>query len=68
MKLGTAPRALTLRRVDPARPGSDGHPHWSPNGRQVAFHRSRGESFDIYVVAATGRARPRLIGEGFEPA
>lgn len=32
------------------------------------FHRSRGEMFRLYVVAVARGSRPRLLGEGFDPA
>jgi Tol biopolymer transport system component len=39
---------------------ADGHPAFSPDGKQVAF--TRGE--DLYVVAVAGGAKPKLLRHG----
>ncbi len=53
-----APQRLTVN------PGNDGAPHWSPSGRQIAFHSARPTSghsnLEIYVMGEDGSAPTRL--------
>jgi TolB protein len=53
-----APRRLTVN------PGNDGGAHWSPSGRQIAFHSSRPASghsnLEIYVMEDDGSGQRRL--------
>jgi TolB protein len=53
-----APRRLTVNS------GNDGSPHWSPDGRHIAFHSARPTAghanLEIYVMADDGSAQTRL--------
>jgi Tol biopolymer transport system component len=53
-----APRRLTVN------PGNDGGAHWSPNGREIAFHSARSgaghSNLEIYVMNDDGGAQTRL--------
>ena len=51
---GGRARALTRGKAD------DGDPAWSPDGRFIAFVRSRGGVYDLYVMRADGRDPRRL--------
>jgi dipeptidyl aminopeptidase/acylaminoacyl peptidase len=54
-----------------AQPGPDTNPHWSPDGKQVAFQSALGKldffhsNARIAVVAATG-GDPRSVTDGFD--
>ncbi len=37
------------------------HPQWSPSGREITFHSSRGESYDIFERAADGTGEAKLL-------
>ncbi len=53
-----------LRRLT-RRPGYDGSPSWSPDGR-VAFSSNVGGRSGVYVMDARGRG-PRYVMDGLEP-
>lgn len=54
----SAPHRLTVN------PGNDGGPHWSTNGRQIAFHSARPaashSNLEIYVMGQDGSGQTRL--------
>jgi Tol biopolymer transport system component len=39
-------------------------PKWSPDGNQLAFLRSDGETLSLYTVKATGAGEKRIVAEG----
>ena len=42
-------------------PAFDGYPHWSPDGKKIAFMTSRdGINYEIYVMNADGTSQTRL--------
>jgi len=41
-------------------PGKDGHPSWSPDGKQITFHRTVLGHGQVYVMNADGSAVKRL--------
>src|SRR5664279_5063919 len=45
---GGEPRQLTSGTA------KDSNPHWSPNGKQIAFLSTRGDKAQIYVIAVDG--------------
>ena len=52
-------------------PGPDSDPHWSPDGKQIAYATSNGEKYFFYtnqkiaVVDADG-GTPRVVSDGFD--
>lgn len=42
----------------------DGEPVWSPDGRQIAFKRSKSAKGNVYVMRANGRGAKRLTRGG----
>ncbi len=52
-------------------PGPDSDPHWSPDGKQIAYATSNGEKYFFYanqkiaVVDANG-GKPRVVSEAFD--
>lgn len=65
---GRALRRLTSHYYDPAAPVLDAHPRWSSDGQRIVFHRFRDPGrFELYVMDAHGRPRPRRLSRGFEP-
>ena len=52
-------------------PGPDSDPHWSPDGKQIAYTTSNGEKYFFYanqkiaVVDANG-GKPRVVSEAFD--
>lgn len=41
---------------------------WSPDGRDVAFHRAEDPADGVYVVASDGTTAPRLLDRGHSPS
>ena len=51
-------------------PANDVAPHWSPDGRRIAFSSNRAGNFDIYVMNADGSELNQLTddpGDEFSP-
>ena len=52
-------------------PGPDSDPHWSPDGKQIAYVTSNGEKYFFYanqkiaVVDANG-GTPRVVSDAFD--
>lgn len=64
---GRRVRQLTRHISTPTSTFLDAHPRWSPDGRQLVFHRFRNSGSTLFVMKADGAALRRL-GLGFEPA
>jgi TolB protein len=46
----------------------DGQPHWSPDGKQVAFSSNRDGNFEIYVMNSDGSHVRRLTNTPYDEA
>ena len=44
--------------------GTDQEPHWSPNGRWIAYVHAVGLSQRVMIVRGDGSGRPRMLGGG----
>src|SRR5262249_5376942 len=52
-------------------PGPNTYPHWSPDGKKIAFHAERDKDWEIYVMDADGKNEKRLTmspGEDWIPS
>ena len=56
-----------LRRLSKAGPWSDDNPAWRADGRKLAFGRTTGRSWRLYVMDATG-ARTHAVTNGYSLA
>ena len=60
-----------LRRLMTGSPGIDGHPTWSPDSQEIAFHSRRDGNYDIFVTSAEGGEAVNLtstpLGDEWDP-
>lgn len=52
-------------------PGPDSDPHWSPDGKQIAYVTSNGEKYFFYAnqklaVVDAGGGKPRVVNDAFD--
>ena len=57
---GTGLQRLTFTPGSERRPGDEGTPAWSPDGRRIAFATNRDGQQEIYVMNADGSDQRRL--------